>query len=1089
MPTPTQQYLREVGKAHASGNATEHTYRPAFKALVESFGKRVLATNEPKRIACGAPDFIVARREVPIGFIECKDIGIPLDEAEKTDQLERYFASLENLILTDYLEFRYYVRGEQKMHVNLARIDAKGKIKLMQGGNDQLATLFDTFLSAKPVTINTPKELAARMANIAQVIRGAIERAFALEGEAGTLHSEYESFRATILGDITPSQFADMYAQTVCYGMFSARVNVPDHKAGTFTREHAAYDLPRTNPFLREVFDYIAGTRLDPSIVWAVDLLAEVLRHCEMNEILKDFGKATRKEDPVVHFYETFLAAYDTTLRKTRGVYYTPEPVVSYIVRSIDAILKDDFACPDGLADKSTTTIEIADRTKKGGKARQEVHRVQILDPATGTGTFLYETIRQIHDALTASRGVWASEKGYVAQHLLPRVHGFELMMAPYAVAHLKLGWLLTETGYDFPNDERLRVFLTNTLEEADVVAGPLMALTDQIAREANAASRIKIECPIMVIMGNPPYSGLSANMNSWVDNLLKKPLPLKGGAQSYYEIDGKPLGEKKVWLQDDYVKFIRFAQYRIELTGYGVLGFITNHGYLDNPTFRGIRQSLMQTFDDVYVLDLHGSSKKKETPPGGGTDKNVFDIQQGVAIGIFVKRKNGRAKKPARVLHADLWGSRDAKYKWLFTNDVQSVKWAELKPNTPYYFLVPRDETLRQEYEAWPKTTEVFAQNVTGIITARDDFAVDFEDKPILDRIYALRDTQLGDSDIRAQYFAGKGAKKYLPGDSRGWKLPTARRAVQHDDDWSKRCTDILYRPFDVRRIYYVPHIVDWPRTNLMPTMLAPNFGMHLCRQSVSETWQHVLATNGLTDDCYVSNKTRERGYLFPLYLYPGKVKDYGPAGAWPMGKDGRRPNLTPDFVETFAARLGLEFIPEGQGDLEKTFGPEDVFHYAYAVFHSPTYRSRYAEFLKIDFPRLPLTSDKKLFARLCEFGAELAGLHLLEQVPTPQATYPQPGSNVVQRTGKKAYKPPTSQAPGRVYVNNAQYFENVPPEVWQFHVGGYQVCEKWLKDRKGRTLSYDDIEHYLRMTEAVRQTLRLMEEIDQATPAWPLP
>jgi hypothetical protein len=1082
MPIAIQQYLREIGKTHARGDATEHTYRPAFKSLVESFGKDVRATNEPKRVACGAPDFIVDRRGVPIGFIECKDVGTPLDETEKTDQLKRYFASLENLILTDYLEYRYYIRGEQKMHVTLARIDGKGKVKSMQGADEQLAILFDAFLAAKPLTITTPKDLAGRMAKVAKVIRYAIEKAFALEGEAGTLHGEYESFRATILGDITPVQFADMYAQTVCYGLFSARVNVPDQRADTFTREHAAYDLPKTNPFLREVFEYVAGTKLDPSIVWAVDLLAEMLRHCDMGEILKNFGKAMRQEDPVVHFYETFLAAYDPALRETRGVYYTPEPVVSFIVRSIDAILKRDFACAAGLADSSKITVEVPDTTKKGGKARQEVHRVQILDPATGTGTFLYQTIRLIENALSANKGSWPGEQGYVAQHLLPRVYGFELMMAPYAVAHMKLGWLLKETGYDFAADERLRVYLTNTLEEAEIVAGPLLALANQIAREANAAGKVKTECPIMVIMGNPPYSGLSANMNPWVDGLLKKTLPLKGGAQGYYEVDGKSLGEKKVWLQDDYVKFIRFAQYRIELTGYGVLGFITNHGYLDNPTFRGMRQSLMQTFDEIHVLDLHGNSKKKEKPPGGGKDQNVFDIQQGAAIGIFVKRKNGQGKKPAKVFHAELWGAREAKYKWLFANDVHSTRWKSLKPDSPHYFFIPKDGKLRNEYEGWPRITEIFAQNVTGIVTARDDFAIDFEDKPLLDRIYALRNTQLSDSDIRDAYFVGKGSDKYPPGDSRGWKLPSARKTVQQDAEWKKRCTDILYRPFDLRRIYFAPWIVDWARLDLMPTMRAgPNMGL-ITTRATKDKWD-VHVTNHIC--AHKTCSVYDVNYLFPLYLYNGKVKDYGPAGAWPIGKDGRRPNLVPEFVEGLAGKLKLNFQSDGSGNLKKTFGPEDVFHYAYAVFHCPTYRTRYAESLKIDFPRLPLTGDKALFAVLVRFGRKLAGLHLVESVPTPAARYPRQGDNVVHRVD---YKPPTEESPGRVYINDQQYFDNVSPEVFGFHVGGYQVCEKWLKDRKGRTLSYDDIEHYRRITEAVRQTLRLMVEIDQAIPTWPL-
>ena len=1038
--SPIQQYLREIESDYAGGKATEHTYRPAFKALVESFGKNTRATNEPKRVACGAPDFIVERSGTQIGFIECKDIGVRLDEIEKTDQLKRYFAGLENLILTDYLEFRYYIRGEQKMHVQLACIDAKGKFRMMQGTDEQLVTLFDCFVVAKPPTISTPKELAARMAKVADIIRDAIEKAFAQEGETGTLHGEYESFRATILGDMTPTQFADMYAQTVCYGMFSARVNLPDDKGDTFTREHAAYDLPKTNPFLREVFEYIAGTKLDASIVWIVDNLAEVLRRCDMRAILKDFGSATRQEDPVVHFYETFLAAYDPTLRESRGVYYTPEPVVSFIVRSIDAILKRDFACPAGLADNSKVMWDFPDPTKKSGKTKKEVHRVQILDPATGTGTFLYETIRHVWDSLSANRGGWAGEQGYVAQHLLPRLHGFELMMAPYAVAHLKLGWLLKETGYDFAASERLRVYLTNTLEEAEIVAGPLLALANQIAREANAAGKVKTECPIMVVMGNPPYSGHSANKGKWIADLLRKKLPLPGGAPGYFECDGKPLGERNPkWLNDDYVKFIRFAQYRIELTGHGVLGFITNHGYLDNPTFRGMRQSLMRTFNEIRILDLHGNANKKETAPDGSKDENVFDIQQGVAIVLFIRKPGGRTGQ-ARVFHADMHGLRQDKYDWLNKHDIKSVRWDRLKPVTPLHLFVPFAEALAKEYEKAWRMPDAMPVNSVGVVTGQDERAIGLEKT---------------DAENLARE-AGIGKDALCP---------------------------ILYRPFDYRVIVYDSSLVTRTRPDVMRHMLAgENLGI-ICTRQTRDKWDvHVTRTicGHKTCSAYDINT------LFPLYIYPnGELIHFSP---WPAGKDGRRPNLAPEFVEAFAAKLGLKFIPDGQGDLKKTFGPEDVFHYAYAVFHCPAYRSRYAGFLKIDFPRLPLTGDKALFARLVKLGRELVGLHLLENVPAPQATYPQVGDNRVARTGKSAYKSPTSEAPGRVFVNDLQYFDNVPPEVWGFYVGGYQVCEKWLKDRKGRALSYDDIEHYRNMTEAVRQTLPLMEEVDHAIPAWPL-
>jgi predicted helicase len=1079
MQAGIREYLRNVERTLAPGNATEHSYRPALQALVQSFETGISATNEPKRVACGAPDFIVARQTVPIGYIECKDIGVSLDDAEASDQLARYRENFENLILTDYLEFRYYVAGQPEMHVVLARRDARGKPKMMQGADAQLISLLGAFLSAQTRTIATPKDLAARLANIAKLIRDTITKAFEVEPDTGTLHGELESFRATILKDITPQQFADMYAQTVCYGMFSARVNVPDREAAKFTREHAAYDLPATNPFLREAFDYIAGTRLDPSIVWAVDLLAELLRRCDIGAILQNFGKATRKEDPVVHFYETFLAAYDPALRESRGVYYTPEPVVGFIVRSVDSILKRDFGCPAGLADNTTISVEAAAPRAAGGKVRQQVHRVQILDPAAGTGTFLFETIRQIYDALKANRGTWGGAQGYVAQHLLPRLFGFELMMAPYAVAHLKLGWLLKETGYDFPTDERLRVYLTNTLEQAEVVAEPFLPFANQIAREANAASKVKTESPIMVVLGNPPYSGHSANQNQWSKDLIKKKLPGPEGAPGYFACDGKPLGERNPkWLNDDYVKFIRFGQYRIERTGYGILAFITNHAYLDNPTFRGMRRSLMETFDDIYILDLHGSVKRRETAPDGSKDENVFDIMQGVAICVLVKHQKGPKNKPTLVAHLDCFGVRQAKYDFLNDNTICTTKKQMLDPAAPFYLFVPQDVRLLKEYEAGLRITEVLPVNSVGIVTARDSLTI--QDSP--EAVWqTVRDFGgLPEEAAREKYGLGK--------DAEDWQIQLAQRDLRTSGPSRDKIVPLLYRPFDRRFTYYTGcsrGFICRPRPEVMRHMLAgDNVALAVGRQWQaigSPTWDLAFAANRMTE----FNLYRRGGnVLLPLYLYP-LPGEMVPASAWPPGKGGRRPNLSRDCVVGFSEELALKFVPDGAGDLKKTFGPEDIFDYAYAVFHSPAYRSRYAQFLKIDFPRLPLTSDRQLFTRLCALGAELAGLHLLEHVPAPAATYPQPGGNTVE---KPHYKPPARKVPGRVYVNSSQYFDNVPPEVWEFHVGGYQVCEKWLKDRKGRCLSYDDIETYRKITEAIRQTIRLMAEIDAAIPSWPL-
>ncbi len=598
---PLTTYLSTVREELASGEATESTYYPALERLLETLDPAVNARVIPRRRTCGSPDIVAFRKELPVGCVEAKDVGRNLDEIERTEQLERYLR-LPNLVLTDFLEFRWYTDGECRAVARLGSVGPDRKIRPDRGGVEGVRSLLLDFLSHESEPVTEPRELAQRMARFAQTTRDLIEGAFASEVDTGALHSQYKAFRDVLLPDLTAKQFADMYAQTITYGLFAACCAMENGKE--FTRKDAAYLIPKTNPFLRNLFNEIAGPNLDDRIAWIVDDLTHLLNRADMVSILEHFGKRKPGEDPVVHFYETFLTAYDPKVRERRGVYYTPEPVVSYIVRSVDHILRTRFSRTLGLADPNTL----------------------ILDPAAGTGTFLYFVIEQIRQTLR-ERGRSGAWNEYVAEKLLPRVFGFELLMAPYAVAHLKLGLLLRETGYRFQSDQRLGIYLTNTLEEAAKKSEVLFArfITD----EANAAAEIKREKPIMVILGNPPYSGHSANKGVWIDKLVR----------DYYKVDGRPLGEKNPkWLQDDYVKFIRFAQWRIERTGQGILGFVTNHSYLDNPTFRGMRQSLMETFDEIHILDLHGSSKKKETSPDGSKDENVFDIQQGVAIALFVK-------------------------------------------------------------------------------------------------------------------------------------------------------------------------------------------------------------------------------------------------------------------------------------------------------------------------------------------------------------------------------------------------------------------------------------------------------------------
>jgi predicted helicase len=1041
------QYALTIEKELAAGNATEHTHRPALKALVESLATGVTATNEPRRIECGAPDFIITKGSATIGYIEAKDIGKSLDEAEQTEQMERYLDSLTNLILTNYLEFRWYVDGERRLSARLGTPTKEGKIKRDKAGAQAVAELLGNFLALKAEAVGTPKELALRMARLAHLIRNLIVNAFQKEPESGSLHTQLSAFRDNLIPDLSVEQFADMYAQTIAYGLFAARCTNSTGK--DFTRQNAAYLLPKTNPFLRKLFNHIAGPDLDDRIAWLVDDLAQVLAHADMAAILKGFGKRTAREDPVVHFYETFLVAYDPKVREMRGVYYTPEPVVSYIVRSIDHLLRTRFNRLQGLMDGSTL----------------------ILDPAVGTATFLYMVMSEIHQAMVSQgqKGMW---NDYVSEKLLPRIFGFELLMAPYAVAHLKLGLLLQETGYQFQSNQRLGIYLTNTLEEAFQKSEQLAGFNEYIVDEANAAAEIKKEKPIMVVLGNPPYSGISANKGEWITELIDGVFDKDGHEilRGYKRVDGQPLHERKIWLQDDYVKFIRFGQWRIERTGKGILGFITNHAYLDNPTFRGMRQYLMDTFTDIYILNLHGNVKKKEVPPDGGKDENVFDIQQGVSIGLFI-RDSGK-DGPARVHYADVWGLRESKYHILSETDVNTTQWTELKPNSPFYFFVTRLEDYRSEYEQGWKVTDVFPVNSTGIITARDKIVLDFDHHTLKERLAEFINASVSDEIIRQTYFGRKESDKYAPGDTRGWKLPDAREKLQSEKNLSDHIKPCLYRPFDIRPIYYTDYMVDWSRPEVMRHMLArENLGMLVTRQT-RDQWD-ALATN-----CIVGHKSLSAydiTSLVPLYLYPTE-------GEMQFEK-GRRPNLNPEFIKTVSDKLGLKFISDGKGDLIGNFGPEDIFNYAYAVFHSPTYRSRYTEFLRIDFPRLPLTSDKKLFKSLADKGAKLVSLHLMESPVLNNliTKYPVAGSNLVERVG---YDENTQ----RVHINKGQYFEGVEPAIWNFHIGGYQVCQKWLKDRKGRILSYDELTHYQKVVVALKETIRLMAEIDTLIPSWPV-
>ena len=1038
-------YRRTLHASLALGNATEHTHRPALQALLEADGN-VTAVNEPKQIECGAPDFVVTLsgdNPLIIGYVEAKNTDVSLADIDRESgraspgtsngqQFKRYLTALPNLILTNYTEFRWYVDGRLLRVANLDNPNGVADVGL----------LLDGFLSRQPQPVANSEELALCMARLTHLISDVVAAAFQNGEVSDNVRDLYDASRQALVPDLAPDAFADMFAQTLAYGLFAARVNhagQPD--ASEFRRNDAAHLIPAANPFIRRIFGMMAGPDLDAEpFVAFVDYLTQLLAGADMAAVFANFGQRVARQDPVMHFYETFLAAYDPALRERRGVYYTPEPVISYIVRSVDLLLRERFGCAEGLADNSLTDYEYLDDA--GAPVASKSHRVLVLDPACGTGSFLYAVIDHVreHFQNSGNAGMWA---GYVKEHLLPRLFGFELLMAPYAMAHLKLGMQLAAQdlpadwqgtwAYRFGDDERLGVYLTNSLEQAEqqtqTMFGPLRAITD----EANAAAEIKRDLPIMVVIGNPPYSGHSANKGEWIANLVN----------DYKTVAGQPLGERNSkWLQDDYVKFIRFGQWRIQQSGAGILAFITNHGYLDNPTFRGMRQQLLDTFTNIYLLDLHGNSRTRERTPDGSVDENVFDIQQGVTIALFVKEAG--MPGPAKVQHSDLWGTRDAKYAILSASDLLTTDWQTVEPEYPNYRFKPWDKDLEIEYGLWPKITDIMAVNSVGIVTGQDKVAIRWSAKEM----------------IRAAHDFPFSADESM------------------DDNL---VVPILYRPLDARYTYYSDSFITRRRQNVMRHLLAgENLGLIFMRQvAVDDEYSHFGVYDGIVDNrAFYSSKGITQ--FAPLYLYPTEQEIA--AGLYAAGD--REPNLATAFTDDVAQRTGLQFVADCPGDLQGTFGPEDVFHYIYAVFHSPTYRERYDQFLRADFPRVPPPGNVDLFRELSSLGRRLVDAHLLrpDAVNDSPANFPVSGDNVVA-AGYPRYAPPDADNDdtGRVYINRSQYFAGVTPEVWEFRIGGYQPMDKWLKDRRRRDLScYDDLEHYRRMAAAIAETIAQMSWID---------
>lgn len=1039
LETQLKHYFHALHEAARRGDAREESFYSVLQGFLsdcarEQGHQKVHVTVNPRPTEGGNPDFRVWDGDQRIiGYVEAKQPGTDLRVVADSEQLGRYCRTFPNLILTDFCEFWLFRDGEltDKVRAGRAMVLTDLDAPPPPENVEDLQGLLTTFLGfSLPRSFDAPtlaRELARRTRFMDRIVLAQLRAE--QKAKKGYLRGFFQAFRKFLLAQLTEEQFADLYSQTITYGLFAARTRAGDD----FNRKNAVEYIPRTIGVLHDVFEFLSWGELSEDLAWIVDDIAHVLAIADAGQILDRYYKQGKGADPIVHFYETFLAEYDPAERERRGVYYTPEPVVGYIVRSLHKLLQSEFHLDDGLAAKG----------------------VKLLDPAAGTMTFVARAVEQAVETFVERYGEGGRDS-FVRDRILPNFYGFELMMAPYAVGHLKMGFYLDELGHRLQPDERFQLYLTNTLEMEKKEQSDLPGMA-ALTEEAEHAYRVKQQVSILVILGNPPYSGHSPNTGKWIRGLIedyKKPAP-----------ELKNPGQAK-WLQDDYVKFLRFAQWKIDQAGHGIIGMITSHSWLDNPTFRGMRWHLMQSFDEIRVLDLHGSSKKPGVAPEGGKDENVFDIQQGVAISIFLKRPRSAERPnsaaPSNVYHAELWGTRDQKYDWLDAHDVSSTEWQAIEPQARFFLFRPFDRSLGAAYDSFPSITEIFSPNgspAPGIVTTHDEFAISWTPEEAAQKVQRLLATT---SEEQAR-------KQFKLCSQSQWSYKRAKEELA-GGRWREEIVPILYRPFDIRYTVFDRNVAVHRRLRVTQHLRARrNLAILTCRQLSQSTWEHALVSTNISEDSAVSNRTKERGYIFPLYLYAEPA-------------DGIQPRL--DLSHACRANLHPRLLPTLGESYGRTVTAEELFDYIYAILYTPTYRTAYVELLRIDFPRIPFPADLSSFEAVAKLGERLVALHLLEspELNPPRVRFEGEGDNRIapKKSDGFSYDPELQ----RVGINTTQYFSPIPPTIWQYRIGGYQVLEKWLKERKDRQLSVDDIQTYCRIASALSTTIEIATELDSVYP-----
>lgn len=1000
-----ESYLKEVSETTASSDATEESYYSHLRALFQQVANglgfsKTHITILPKKTEAGNPDFrIWDGNQHIVGYIEAKVPGADLDKIENTPQLQRYRSTFHNLFLTDFYEFRLYRNGRLLSKVCISDFEAFPKSKfIIVRDEGEFAKLLEKFYSFTIPKAYTSESLALELAKRTRFLKDEVIIEELREEKLNeALLGFYEAFKKYLIAGVTIEEFADLYSQTITYGLFAARTRAGDQ----FNRKLAYSYIPQTIGILRDVFSFISLGRIPAQMEVIIDDISEVLLCADIDKILSQYYKAHKGQDPIIHFYETFLAEYSPETREKRGVYYTHEPIVNYIVKSLNEILIHNFGKADGFADTS----------------------VKVLDPASGTLTFLVQTTKLAIESFVAVHGEGGKDK-FIKEHILKSFFAFELMMAPYAIGHMKMGLTLEGFNYKLQDDDRFQLFLTNTLEIENIAQTKIPGMAS-LSEESKQAAIIKKDKPILALLGNPPYSVASYNKSEEFDKLM-----------ALYKQDVK--GEKNIQiLTDDYVKFIRFCHWKIEQTNTGVIGLITKNTYLSAMPFKGMRQQLLGYFDSVYILNLHG--RLYEKAPDGSKDQSVFNIRVGTAIMLLVK-DNSKTEEWASLHYAECYGTRESKFKYLNENTYQTTKWERLPVDTDYFFFEKKPSEDKDLYNSFTPLDYILRVNISGIKTHRDHFITADSKTELKSRLEKFIDLPV--EAIKTAFNLE---------DRGGFSVAHARQGYTKVDD--DKFQDYAFKPFRNKTIYYDPRFITRDRFSVMQSFISgqPNIGLVVKKRFLGGEYTHCFVTDKLTDINFLGGGS----YIFPLHSYSGNI---GFAAS----------NIHPIFEDTLNSVYA------------QNVSANDILQYIYAILHSKIYRRQFSGLLKIDFPKIPFPKVRELFNAVSKLGGELIKLHLLSssELSKPNTKLLGDGNCVVQSIRYKAGNK-------RLYINDSQYFSNVSKAVWEFEVGKNRIIQQYIKDRKDKVLSLADMIQFYKITNAVEGTLDIQTKIDGIYPA----